>query len=337
MLKNVLVTGGLGYIGSHACVELISAGYNPIILDNLSNCKEDVFSRLKTLTQKDDIIFIKGDVANIQTLNNIFKKYSPISVMHFAGSKIVSESVDKPLEYYQNNLVSTLNLIECMQSNDVSNIIFSSSANIYGPDNLSPMTENMQTGNVTNPYGRSKYIIEEILRDVQHANKNWSVILLRYFNPVGADASGLIGEDPNGIPTNLIPYIAKVANGDLPILNIFGNDYPTKDGTGIRDYIHVSDLARGHVAALENKRETPGTHIYNLGTGQGSSVLEMVDAYKKASGKDIPYNFLARREGDLAESYADVTKAKNELKWTAKKNIHDMVMDSWRWIMRKPD
>ena len=332
MNKNVLVTGGLGYIGSHACVELIASGYTPVIIDNLSNSKESVHELLKTLTQQDDIPFIKGDICHQATLDDVFESYNPIAVMHFAGSKIVSESVEQPLAYYQNNLTSTLNLLAAMEKYDVRNIIFSSSANIYGPDNEPPMTEDMVTGHVTNPYGRTKYMIEEMLKDIAIANKTWSVILLRYFNPVGADASGMIGEDPNGIPTNLVPYIARVANGDLPELNIYGDSYSTKDGTGVRDYIHVSDLARGHVAALEIKGEEAGTHIYNLGTGNGTSVMEMLDAYRKVSGKNIPYKIVSRRDGDMAISYADVSKAKRELNWSAKKNINDMALDSWNWV-----
>lgn len=332
MKKNILVTGGLGYIGSHTCIELISSGYNPVIIDDLSNCKQSVHTRLQTITQKNDIPFIQGNVSDESIVNDIFETYSPYAVMHFAGSKAVGESVEQPLKYYRNNIESTLALLQAMQTYNVKNFIFSSSATVYGTENTPPLTENMITGNVTNPYGRTKYIIEEILKDLQISDDKLSVIILRYFNPVGADASGMIGEDPNGIPNNLMPYISKVASGELPELKIFGNDYPTPDGTGVRDYIHVTDLARGHVASLEKKGDEPGLHIYNLGTGKGFSVMDVLKSYEEVSGRNIPYSIAKRREGDLAESYADVQKAKNELDWTASKNIQDMVADSWNWI-----
>lgn len=332
MKKNILVTGGLGYIGSHTCIELISSGYNPVIIDDLSNCKQSVHTRLQTITQKNDIPFIQGNVSDESIVNDIFETYSPYAVMHFAGSKAVGESVEQPLKYYRNNIESTLALLQAMQTYNVKNFIFSSSATVYGTENTPPLTENMITGNVTNPYGRTKYIIEEILKDLQISDDKLSIIILRYFNPVGADASGMIGEDPNGIPNNLMPYISKVASGELPELKIFGNDYPTPDGTGVRDYIHVTDLARGHVASLEKKGDEPGLHIYNLGTGKGFSVMDVLKSYEEVSGRNIPYSIAKRREGDLAESYADVQKAKNELDWTASKNIQDMVADSWNWI-----
>ena len=332
MNKNILVTGGLGYIGSHTCVELISAGYTPIILDDLSNCKESVHARLQTITQKKDIPFVRGDVCNRDLLDNIFAEYKPLAVMHFAGSKAVGESVQKPLLYYRNNLETTLSLLETMQKYSVKSFIFSSSATVYGMDNTPPFTEDMPTGSVTNPYGRTKYIIEEILKDLHTAEQDWSITILRYFNPVGADASAMIGEDPNGVPNNLMPYIAKVASGELSELKIFGNDYNTADGTGIRDYIHVTDLAKGHVAALEKKGEESGLHIYNLGTGNGLSVMEVLKSYQETSGVTIPYTITGRREGDLAASYACADKARQELGWSAKKNIHDMTLDSWNWI-----
>lgn len=330
--KTVLVTGGLGYIGSHTCIELIASGYTPVILDDLSNCKESVHTRLQTITQKTTIPFIQGNVKDLNLLDDIFKQYNPSAVMHFAGSKAVGESVQKPLLYYRNNIETTLALLEAMQKHDCRTIIFSSSATVYGSDNEPPFKEDMPTGSVTNPYGRTKYMIEEILKDIQAANEEWSVTLLRYFNPVGADASGMIGEDPNGIPNNLMPYIAKVASGELEELKVFGNDYPTPDGTGVRDYIHVSDLAKGHVVALDKKGTEAGLHIYNLGTGQGLSVMDVLKAYERASGKTIPHKIAPRRDGDIAVSLADVSKAKAELNWTAQKTTQDMAQDSWRWI-----
>lgn len=330
--KTILVTGGLGYIGSHTCIELIAAGYTPVIIDDLSNCKESVHTRLQTITQNTKIPFVKGNVNNEGLLDDIFRRYQPAAIMHFAGSKAVGESVEKPLLYYRNNIESTLVLLQTMQNHDCKTIIFSSSATVYGAENEPPFTEDMPTGAVTNPYGRTKYMIEEILKDIQTANQDWSITLLRYFNPVGADGSGMIGEDPNGIPNNLMPFISKVAIGDLEELKVFGNDYATHDGTGVRDYIHVTDLARGHVAALEAKGEESGTHIYNLGTGSGLSVMDVLKAYENASGQSIQHQIVPRRYGDIAVSYADVSKAKTELGWIAKKTIQDMTVDSWRWV-----
>jgi UDP-glucose 4-epimerase len=330
--KTILLTGGLGYIGSHCCIELIGAGYDPIIIDNLSNSKISVLDRLKLITQKDNIPFYQADVADKNALNAIFAEHDIDAVMHFAGYKAVGKSTKIPLAYYRNNLDTTLTLLEIMQEHDVQSFIFSSSATVYGEANTPPFTEKMPTGSGTNPYGRTKYMIEEILKDCAFANPAMSVSLLRYFNPVGADGSGMIGEDPNGIPNNLMPYIQKVASGELPDLSIFGDDYNTSDGTCVRDYIHVSDLARGHVAALEKKHDEAGVHIYNLGTGTGISVKEMVEAYGQACGKPIPYKIAPRREGDLPEFYADVSKAQEELNWTASKSLNDMVKDSWNWV-----
>jgi len=330
-MDRVLVTGGLGYIGSHSCVELVSAGYTPVIIDNLSNSKRSVLDRLGIITGT-HIPFYEGDIRDHQLLDQIFKQEKPQSVMHFAALKSVSESFEKPLDYYENNIKGTLYLMRAMHHHGVKSLIFSSSANIYGAQDTLPITEDRPTGQVTNPYGRTKFMMEEIMKDVQNADPEWSMTLLRYFNPVGAHESGLIGEDPDGIPSNLMPTLAKVANGELPEVKIFGDDFPTADGTGIRDYIHVVDLARGHIAALDKKSNIAGTHIYNLGTGHGHSVLEMITAYEAASGKKIPYNIHPRRDGDVAASYADVTKAKAELDWTATKTLTDMCYDSWRWV-----
>ena len=330
-MKKILVTGGLGYIGSHTCVELITAGYAPVIIDNLCNSKNSVLSRLENITGR-TIPFYEGDIRDHILLDNVFKAEKPDAVLHFAALKSVSESFEQPLEYYSNNVKGTIYLMDAMKNHGVKSIIFSSSANIYGLQGTLPITEDMPTGHVTNPYGRTKFIMEEIMKDVQKAADDWSIILLRYFNPVGAHESGLIGEDPDGLPSNLMPYVAMVANNELPAVNVFGNDYPTPDGTGVRDYIHVVDLAKGHVAALRHKAAEAGTHIYNLGTGQGHSVLEMITAYETACGQSIPYNIHPRREGDVAASYADVTKAKRELDWEAEKTLSDMCQDSWRWI-----
>lgn len=330
-MKKILVTGGLGYIGSHTCVELISAGYIPVIIDNLCNSKKAVLDHLKKLTGQ-SITFYEGDVRDHVLLDRVFSDEKPDTVLHFAALKSVSESFEKPLEYYGNNVKGTIYLMDAMKAHGVKSIIFSSSASIYGLQDTLPITENMQTGQVTNPYGRTKFIMEEIMKDVQKAEKDWSITLLRYFNPVGAHDSGLIGEDPNGVPANLMPYIAMVANGDLPDVQVYGDDYETSDGTGVRDYIHVVDLAKGHVAALDKKAAQAGTHIYNLGTGQGYSVLEMIAAYESACGKPIPYKIHPRREGDVAASYANVTKANTELNWQTERTLADMCQDSWRWI-----
>ena len=334
MKQTILVTGGLGYIGSHACVELCSAGHTPIILDNLCNSKKSVLARLNKIIGH-DIKFYEGDVRDHRLLDKIFTNEKFDTVMHFAALKSVGESFEKPLDYYNNNVKGTLYLMDAMRDHNVKSIIFSSSANIYGLQNILPITEDMPTGDVTNPYGRTKFIIEEILKDTQKAHSDWSVILLRYFNPVGAHESGLIGEDPDGVPSNIMPYLAKVANGEIDNVPVFGDDYDTVDGTGVRDYIHVTDLAKGHVAALDKKGHVEGTHIYNLGTGHGHSVLELISAYKSTTGRDVPHYIDPRREGDVAASYADASKAQSELEWQTEKTLDDMCHDSWRWVLSK--
>lgn len=326
----ILVTGGAGYIGSHTVVELLEAGYEVIIVDNLSNAKEDVLDRIKQITGKTPL-FYKLDVRDKKKLSLVFAKHQISDVIHFAGLKAVGESVSLPLMYYQNNLDSTLSLLEVMLEYNVKNLVFSSSATVYGEDNLPPYTEDMPTGKSTNPYGTTKVIIEWILKDVQYANPSLNIAILRYFNPIGAHASGLIGEDPQGIPNNLMPYITKVATGELPILSVFGDDYETLDGTGVRDYIHVVDLAEGHLAALKKLQSKPGYVVYNLGSGEGTSVFELIHAFEKASGVKIAYQVVARRPGDLATSFANVDKAKIELNWSTKKSIYDACRDSWKW------
>ena len=326
----ILVTGGAGYIGSHTVVELLEAGYEVIIVDNLSNAKEDVLDRIKQITGKTPL-FYKLDVRDKEKLSEVFTKHQISDVIHFAGLKAVGESVSLPLMYYQNNLDSTLSLLEVMLEYNVKNLVFSSSATVYGEDNLPPYTEDMPTGKSTNPYGTTKVIIEWILKDVQYANPSLNIAILRYFNPIGAHASGLIGEDPQGIPNNLMPYITKVATGELPILSVFGDDYETLDGTGVRDYIHVVDLAEGHLAALKKLQSKPGYVVYNLGSGEGTSVFELINAFEKASNVKIAYQVMARRPGDLATSYANVDKAKIELNWSTKKSIYDACRDSWKW------
>lgn len=326
----ILVTGGAGYIGSHTVVELLEAGYEVIIVDNLSNAKEDVLDRIKQITGKTPL-FYKLDVRDKEKLSEVFTKHQISDVIHFAGLKAVGESVSLPLMYYQNNLDSTLSLLEVMLEYNVKNLVFSSSATVYGEDNLPPYTEDMPTGKSTNPYGTTKVMIEWILKDVQYANPSLNIAILRYFNPIGAHASGLIGEDPQGIPNNLMPYITKVATGELPILSVFGDDYETLDGTGVRDYIHVVDLAEGHLAALKKLQSKPGYVVYNLGSGEGTSVFELINAFEKASGVKIAYQVVARRPGDLATSFANVDKAKIELNWSTKKSIYDACRDSWKW------
>ena len=326
----ILVTGGAGYIGSHTVVELLEAGNEVIIVDNLSNAKEDVLDRIKQITGKTPL-FYKLDVRDKEKLSLVFANHQISDVIHFAGLKAVGESVSLPLMYYQNNLDSTLSLLEVMLKYDVKNLVFSSSATVYGEDNLPPYTEDMPTGKSTNPYGTTKVMIEWILKDVQYANPSLNIAILRYFNPIGAHASGLIGEDPQGIPNNLMPYITKVATSELPILSVFGDDYETLDGTGVRDYIHVVDLAEGHLAALKKLQSKPGYVVYNLGSGEGTSVFELINAFEKASGVKIAYQVVARRPGDLATSFANVDKAKIELNWITKKSIYDACRDSWKW------
>lgn len=331
---KILLTGGAGFIGSHTCIELIKAGHEAVIADDLSNSKPAVLERLKELTGK-DIPFYNIDVADKEKVDRMFAKESLDAVIHFAGFKAVGESVAKPLMYYRNNLDTTLTLLETMAKYNVSNFVFSSSATVYGVPERVPLVEGMKTG-CTNPYGWTKLMIEQILTDAAAADKNLSVVLLRYFNPIGAHPSGRIGEDPTGIPNNLLPYITQVAIGKLPQLGVFGNDYPTHDGTGVRDYIHVVDLAKGHVKAIEYAGKNKGTEIFNLGTGIGYSVLDIVKAFEKANDIKIPYVIKPRRDGDIAECYADPTKARDVLGWQAEETLENMCKDSWRWQSNNP-
>ena len=333
---KILVTGGAGFIGSHTCIELIEAGYDVVILDNLINSSKEAVRRVEKITGK-TISFYPIDLLDIEGVKDVFDKENIDAVIHFAGLKAVGESVAKPWEYYNNNITGTLNLCYVMREKNVKNIIFSSSATVYGDPKEIPITEECPKGDITNPYGHTKSMLEQILSDIYKADNSWNVVLLRYFNPIGAHESGLIGEDPCGIPNNLVPYISKVAVGNLDKLGVVGDDYPTVDGTGVRDYIHVVDLARGHVKALKNIEENTGLSIYNLGTGNGYSVLQVVEAYKKASGRDIPYEIKDRRAGDIATCYADPGKAKRELDWVAEYDIDRMCQDSWRWQSMNPN
>ena len=329
---KILVTGGTGYIGSHTCVELLENGYEVVVVDNFVNSKEDVLDKIREITGK-DVSFYYGDVCDEKLLTAIFEEHKIDAVIHFAGLKAVGESVEKPVEYYHNNLESTLVLLKVMKKFEVKNIIFSSSATVYGENNIVPFREDYQIGGTTNPYGTSKLFIEHILQDLSIADPEFSIVILRYFNPIGAHKSGLIGDNPNGIPNNLMPYITKVASGELPYLNIFGNDYPTIDGTGVRDYIHVVDLAIGHVKALSKVLNNKGIEVYNLGTGVGYSVLEIVKAFERENNIEIPYEIKPRRDGDIAKCYADVSKAFNELDFKAKYDIKDMVKDSYNFYI----
>ena len=331
---KILLTGGAGFIGSHTCVEIVEAGHDVVIADDLSNSKPAVLDRLKELTGK-EIPFYNIDVADRQKVDEMFAKEKFDAVIHFAGFKAVGESVVKPVMYYRNNIDTTLTLLETMAKYNVNNFVFSSSATVYGVPERVPLVEGMKTG-CTNPYGWTKLMIEQILTDATVANKELSVVLLRYFNPIGAHESGRIGEDPTGIPNNLLPYITQVAIGKLPQLGVFGNDYPTHDGTGVRDYIHVVDLAKGHVKAIEYAAEHKGTEIFNLGTGTGYSVLDIVKAFEKANNIEIPYVIKPRRDGDIAECYADPVKAKEKLGWQAEKSLEEMCRDSWRWQFNNP-
>ncbi len=324
---NILVSGGTGYIGSHTCVALLEAGHSVIIADNLSNSKADTVNKIMDITNK-EVTFYEIDVTDAEAVNIIFKNHKIDGVIHFAGFKAVGESVEKPQNYYYNNLVSTLVLAKACLMHGVNRFVFSSSATVYG-DNKVPFVESMELLPTTNPYGETKAMSERILTDIAKANPSFSVSILRYFNPVGAHESGLIGESPNGIPNNLMPYVTQVAKGKLEKLRVFGNDYPTVDGTGVRDYIHVLDLAEGHVAALNHL--SSGVHIYNLGTGKGTSVLELVKAFEEANENEIPYEIVDRRPGDIAKFYADASKAKRELGWTAKRDIIAMCRDAWRF------
>ncbi|MEZ2650926.1 UDP-glucose 4-epimerase GalE [Bacillus wiedmannii] len=325
----ILITGGAGYIGSHTCIELLNNNYKIIVVDNLSNSSIESLNRVKEITGK-QFEFYKESVLNREKMNEIFLENSIEAVIHFAGFKAVGESTTIPLTYYYNNIISTIVLCDVMQKHHVKKFIFSSSATVYGIPKTSPITEEFPLS-VTNPYGQTKLMIEQIMRDVAKADDEWSIALLRYFNPFGAHKSGRIGEDPNGIPNNLMPYVTQVAVGKLKELSIFGNDYPTKDGTGVRDYIHVVDLAKGHVKALEKVLKTKGIEAYNLGTGKGYSVLEMIKAFEEVSGKKIPYKVIGRRPGDVAVCFADVSKAKRELGWEAEYGLEEMCVDSWRW------
>lgn len=333
---KILLTGGAGYIGSHTAVELASAGYEVVIADNFSNSSPVVIDRLETITGKRFPLY-EINVADKAALEKVFGENKIDAVIHFAGFKSVGESVKVPLSYYRNNIDTTLSLMEVMDKFGCKNLIFSSSATVYGKRASLPYREDMETGPCTNPYGWTKLFIEQIITDHAKADPDFSAVLLRYFNPVGAHESGLIGEDPKDIPNNLVPYIARVAVGTLPHLSVFGNDYPTKDGTGIRDYIHVTDLAKGHTAAVNFAKNHKGTEIINLGTGNGTSVLEMVKAYSAASGRDIPYKITPRREGDIAECYADATKAMELLGWKTDLSVDDMCRDSWNWQSKNPN
>lgn len=326
----ILVTGGLGYIGSHTCVELLKNGERIIVMDNLSNSKIEMKEKIKKITGK-DFAFYKADLLDKDSMRNIFVENKIHAVIHFAGLKAVGESVEKPIEYYKNNVVGTLNLLEVMRDFGINKMVFSSSATVYGSPKMVPITEDMPLS-TTNPYGTTKLMIEQILRDVANANKDFKVAILRYFNPIGAHESGIIGEDPNGIPNNLMPYISRVASGKLQCLSIFGNDYPTHDGTGVRDYIHVVDLAKGHLKALERlAKDDAGAFVYNLGTGNGYSVLDIVRAFEKQNGVSIKYKIVERRAGDVAECYANPSKAFRELDWKAEKTLEDMVRDAWNF------
>ncbi len=328
---KILVTGGLGFIGSHTCVELLENGHEVVVVDNLNNSKKDVLDKIKKITGSDKIKLYVEDVKNIKALDNIFKENNIECVIHFAGYKAVGESVKNPIMYYENNIVSTINLLNVMKKYNVKKIIFSSTATVYGEPKSCPVSENFSTGNTTNPYATTKYMIERILDDLYKSDNEWSIAILRYFNPIGAHKSGLIGENPNGIPNNLMPYILKVAAGELPKLNIFGNDYNTHDGTGVRDYIHVVDLAKGHVKAIEKISSENGVKVYNLGTGIGYSVLDIVNTFIEKNKVELPYEITDRRPGDVDEVFSNPTKAKNELGWEAKLSIDDMCVDSWNF------
>lgn len=330
----ILVTGGTGYIGSHTVVELLNLGKEVVVLDNFINSSPDVINKIKAITGK-DFKFYEVDLLHREKLEKVFEENSITEVIHFAGLKAVGESVSKPLEYYNNNITGTLILLDVMRKYNCKKLIFSSSATVYGDQGVSKYVESMGRGNTTNPYGTTKAMIEKILEDLYVADNSWGIVLLRYFNPVGAHESGLIGDNPNGIPNNLMPYIQKVALGELPQLSIYGNDYPTKDGTGVRDFIHVVDLAEGHINAMEKLNNEPtGVFTYNLGTGTGYSVLDMVNTFEKVNNVKVPYKIAPRRSGDLAEMYADPKKAEEELGWVAKMNLEDMCRDSWNFAQK---
>ncbi|MCI5903488.1 MAG: UDP-glucose 4-epimerase GalE [Blautia sp.] len=333
---RILVTGGAGYIGSHTCVELLNEGYEVVVMDNLYNASRKSLERVQEITGK-TLTFYQADLLDQPAIDKILDQEKVDAVIHFAGYKAVGESVAKPIEYYHNNITGTLLLCDSMRRHNVKNIIFSSSATVYGDPLMIPITEECPKQNPTNPYGQTKTMLEQVLMDIQKSDPEWNVILLRYFNPIGAHKSGMIGEDPKGIPNNLLPYVAQVAIGKLPSVGVFGNDYDTPDGTGVRDYIHVVDLAKGHVKALEKFKEEKTVRIYNLGTGHGYSVLQVIDAFGKACGKEIPYVIKPRRPGDIATCYCAPEKARKELGWTAEYGIEEMCADSWRWQSQNPD
>ncbi len=336
MKHSILVTGGAGYIGSHTTLALLEAGHNVIVLDNLTNSSLESLRRVERICGK-AATFIEGDIRDRTLLDSIFSQHSIAAVLHFAGLKAVGESVEQPLAYYENNVSGSVVLFQAMAAAGVFNLVFSSSATVYGEPKQMPISEDCPTGTPTNPYGRSKLMIEEILRDLATSEQRWSIALLRYFNPVGAHHSGLIGEDPNGIPNNLLPYISQVAVGKLQQLSVYGDDYPTVDGTGVRDYIHVVDLADGHLKALAAIAKSQGVHIWNLGTGQGYSVLQMITAFEQAAKVKVPYKIVDRRSGDIAECWADPNKAATELDWQAVHSLDDMMRDTWRWQQSNPD
>ena len=338
---KILVTGGAGYIGSHTCVQLLESGHDVVVIDNLSNSSEKSLERVEELTGK-RLSFYKGDIRDEQLLDQIFAQNKIDAVIHFAGLKAVGESMEMPLEYYMNNMHGTMTLLDSMRKNGCKSIVFSSSATVYGTPKTNPITEEFAVGDCTNPYGKTKYMIEEILEDVHKSDKEWNIVIFRYFNPTGAHPSGKIGEDPAGIPNNLMPYITQVALGKLEKLHVFGNDYETVDGTGVRDFIHVVDLAEAHVKALDlfdrkNDNVNLDARVYNLGTGKGTSVLELIDAFKEATKADVPFVIEGRRPGDVAECYCDASKAYEELGWKAKYDVYDMCRDSWNWQSQNPN
>jgi len=335
-MKTILITGGAGYIGSHACIEFLAAGYDIVVYDNLCNSSEESLKRVRELTGL-DFPFVQGDIRDRAALDAVFQSHDIDAVIHFAGLKAVGESVEQPLRYYDNNLAGSVTLFEAMQAAGVKSVVFSSSATVYGDPASVPIREDFPVGGTTNPYGTSKLFIEKILQDVAVSDPSWHIALLRYFNPVGAHKSGRIGEDPRGIPNNLMPYIAQVAVGRREHLNVFGDDYPTPDGTGVRDYIHVVDLAQGHVKAVEKLAEGPGVRVWNLGTGQGYSVLEMARAFARASDRPVPHKIVPRRAGDIAQCWADPAKAERELGWKATRGLREMCEDAWRWQSRNPN
>lgn len=335
-MNRVLVTGGAGYIGSHTTLSLLQAGFDVVVIDNFCNSSEEALRRVSELAGRSPV-FVRGDIRDTALLNQLLADYPVKAVFHFAGLKAVGESMAQPMDYYSNNVIGTLTLCQAMATAGVHSLVFSSSATVYGSPSTVPITEEFPIGQTTNPYGRSKFIVEQMLADLAASDSRWHIALLRYFNPVGAHESGNIGEDPLGIPNNLLPYITQVAVGKRRELVVFGNDYPTVDGTGVRDYIHVMDLAEGHLAALNALQNLDGIHAWNLGTGQGYSVLQIIHAFQVASGRSVPYRIAPRRAGDIATCYANPTKAGRELCWTARRDLHTMMVDAWRWQMKNPD